>query len=189
MGGVGFDISVLRPNGAKVHNSAKTSSGAVSFMDLFSHVTNTVAQNGRRGALMLSIDIKHPDAKDFIGKKQDLSKVTGANISVQITNDFMNRAVNNEDFWQVFPIDREDIVKDLKFEDFEYDKLYENEKEEGTYFKRVNAKELWDYLIHCAWATAEPGIIFKDNHHNYSPDGVYPLFRGTCTNPLRNLAA
>lgn len=182
-GGVGFDISKLRPNGALVHNSAKTSTGAVSFMDLFSNVTNTIAQAGRRGALMLSISIKHPDAKEFIEKKQDLTKVTGANISLQISNEFMDAVINEKDYYQIYPVDKKiDEVIPNECENYDYDVLYSG-KTENTYFRKINAKKLWDILIHCAWNTAEPGIIFQDNHHNYSPDGVYPEFRGSCTNP------
>lgn len=189
-GGVGFDISKLRPYGSIVNNSAKTSTGAVSFMDLFSHVTNTIAQCGRRGALMLSIDIKHPDAKEFIEKKQDLTKVTGANISVQIDDDFMKCAIseNANLYIQKFPIDTtdEELFGNSSFDElwniYEPNVLY-NGKKENTYFKIVNAKDLWNDIIHCAWSTAEPGIIFQSNHHDYSPDGVYPSFRGSCTNP------
>lgn len=180
-GGNGFDISKLRPKGAKVNNSAKYSTGAVSFMDLFSNVTNTIAQAGRRGALMISMHIEHPDAKEFIEKKQDLSKVTGANISVQIGDNFMKAVINNEDFIQSWPIDA-----DFNYEiDCEYDKLYETKDIHGKtcYYKKVKAKELWNTLIHCAWNTAEPGIIFKTKHYDYSPDGLYPQFRGTSTNP------
>ena len=180
-GGNGFDISKLRPNGAKVNNSAKYSTGAVSFMDLFSNVTNTIAQSGRRGALMISMHIEHPDAKEFIEKKQDLTKVTGANISVQIGDDFMKCVLNNEDYIQRWPIDAKiDIDKNS-----EYDKLVETKDKNGkiAYYRRIKAKELWDTLIHCAWNTAEPGIIFKTRHYNYSPDGLYSQFRGTSTNP------
>ena len=181
-GGVGFDISLLRPNGAKVHNSAETSTGAASFMDLFSAVNSTIAQCGRRGALMLSISIKHPDSLEFILKKQDLSKVTGANVSVQITDEFMQKVENNEDFFQTFPVDGQ-------FDEFDknspYDELVECKQKNGKtgYYKRVSAKELWDKLIHCAWNTAEPGILFQTRHHNFSPDGVYPQFRMVSTNP------
>ena len=197
-GGVGFDISKLRPSGAKVNNSAKSSTGAASFMDLFSHVTNTIAQNGRRGALMLSINILQPDAQVFIEKKQDLSKVTGANVSVQIPDEFMEAVIKNEDVIQRWPIDaciNDSLTHSMNnvngYDEYEYDKLYpmvygDNElssQAKHGYLKRVNAKVLWDKLIHCAWNTAEPGIIFQTKHHDYSPDGVYPSFRGTCTNP------
>lgn len=190
-GGVGFDISKLRPYGSIVNNSAKTSTGAVSFMDLFSHVTNTIAQAGRRGALMLSISIKHPDAKEFIEKKQDLTKVTGANISVQIDDEFMRLATSNYDnlYVQRFPIDATNeelfgVDYDNIINSCELNKLYDG-KTKNTYFKIINAKELWDDVIHCAWSTAEPGIIFQTNHYDYSPDGVYPSFRGSCTNPCQ----
>lgn len=198
-GGVGFDISFLRPNGAIVNNSAKSSTGAASFMQLFSHVTNTIAQNGRRGALMLSILIKHPDALLFIMMKQDLSQVTGANVSVQIDDEFMECVKGDKDYLQVWPVNAE-INEELthkannlnSFDDYEYDKMYpmvytDKSKLSSVvkqgYIKKVKAKDLWDKLIHCAWNTAEPGIIFQTKHHNYSPDGVYPSFKGTCTNP------
>ena len=180
-GGNGFDISKLRPNGAKVNNSAKYSTGAVSFMDLFSNVTNTIAQSGRRGALMISMHIEHPDAKEFIEKKQDLTKVTGANISVQIGDDFMECVINDKDFFQRWPINAK-----IEFDkNVEYDRLITTVDKNGktAYYRKIKAKELWNTLIHCAWNTAEPGIIFKTRHYNYSPDGVYPQFRGSSTNP------
>lgn len=180
-GGVGFDISGLRPNGSVVHNAAKSSTGAASFMDLFSDVTNTISQNGRRGALMLSISVKHPDALEFTEKKQDLTKVTGANVSVQIDDEFMHAAENDEDYFQVWPIDAEVNID----YDAEYDKLCDSTDTNGNkaYYRRIKAKEAWERVIHCAWNTAEPGILFQTRHHQYSPDGVYPTFRGTCTNP------
>lgn len=179
----GYDISKLRPNGAKVNNSANTSSGAVSFMDLFSQVTNTIGQNGRRSALMLSISIVHPDAKEFIEKKQDLTKVTGANVSVAITDEFMSLLDKDDDlFIQKFPIDIDNSELFDSIDGLEFDKLYKGKKK-NTYFKLIHAKELWKTLIHCAWNTAEPGLLFKDRHHQFSPDGIYDSFRGTCSNP------
>jgi len=182
-GGNGFDISKLRPRGARVNNSAKYSTGAVSFMELFSNVTNTIAQNGRRGALMLSMHVEHPDAEEFIEKKQDLTKVTGANISLQIGDDFMNAVKNDGDFFQRWPINSTFIIDDN--DECEYNKLYETVNSEGKtcYYRKIKAKNLWDKLVHCAWNTAEPGIIFKTNHYEYSPDGVYDEFRGSSTNP------
>lgn len=196
-GGVGFDISKLRPSGAAVNNSAKSSTGAASFMDLFSHVTNTIAQNGRRGALMLSISILHPDSLIFIEKKQDLSKVTGANVSVQIPDEFMEAVIKDEDVIQRWPIDaniNEELTEKINgkpVSELEYNTLYPMAYTEGElsstakhgYLMKIKAKELWNKLIHCAWNTAEPGIIFQTKHHNYSPDGVYPSFKGSCTNP------
>ena len=195
-GGVGFDISKLRPSGAAVNNSAKSSTGAASFMDLFSHVTNTIAQNGRRGALMLSISILHPDSLIFIEKKQDLSKVTGANVSVQIPDEFMEAVIKDEDVIQRWPVDaniNETLTEKINgkpISELDYNTLYPmtytediNSIAKHGYLMKVKAKELWDKLIHCAWNTAEPGIIFQTKHHNYSPDGVYPSFKGSCTNP------
>lgn len=180
-GGNGFDISKLRPKGSVVNNSAKYSTGAVSFMDLFSNVTNTIAQAGRRGALMLSMHIEHPDAEEFIEKKQDLTKVTGANISLQIGDDFMDAVVSDSDYIQRWPIKSIVFVAD----DAEYGKLYETVDENGkkAYYRKIRARELWNKLIHCAWNTAEPGIMFKTRHYNYSPDGLYDEFRGSSTNP------
>ena len=177
-GGVGFDISTLRPMGSTVSNAAKTSTGAASFMDLFSNVTNTIAQNGRRGALMLSMNINHPDIKEFITKKQDLSKVTGANVSVQITDDFMNAVERDKDYILRWPIDL-DITGIELFKNPYNELIIFGE----GYIKRVKAKELWDTLIHCAHNTAEPGIMFIDRIHNYSPDGTYDNFRAVSTNP------
>lgn len=191
-GGVGFDISGLRPNGSIVHNSAKMSTGAASFMDLFSNVTNTISQCGRRGALLLSISVSHPDALEFTEKKQDLTKVTGANVSVQIDDEFMKAVENNSDFYQHWPVDSVYMSSETKKEDMEYGKLYpcayadnvySSAIKTGGYIRRVKAKELWDQIIHCAWNTAEPGILFSSRHHNYSPDSVYPQFKGTSTNP------
>ena len=103
-GGVGIDISNLRPSGAKVNNAAKSSTGAVSFMNVYSELTKEVALNGRRGALMISISGKHPDVDEFIKVKQDLTKITGANISVKFDNEFMNAVINNGEYIQRFPI-------------------------------------------------------------------------------------
>ena len=196
-GGVGYDLSNLRPRDAEVHNAAVTSTGAASFMSVCSDVTNEVAQQGRRGALMLSLDIRSCDIKEFIEKKQDLTKVTGANVSVQVTDDFMNAVKNNEDYFLRWPVDScinfylTEKANGIKTENLEYDKLYkmvytDNEftsvAKQG-YMKKVKAKELWDTLIHCAWNTAEPGILFKDKHLNFSPDGIYDKYKGISTNP------
>lgn len=193
-GGVGIDISTLRPAETAVSNAAKTTTGAVSFMHRFSNSTREVAQNGRRGALMLSIDVNHPDVMDFIKIKRDGTSVTGANISIKINNDFMKAVENDEDYILRFPCDisqkeLESIVKiDLGFEDLPLDKLHKVrnqilENGNSIYLKRIKAKEYWDEIIKSAHGYAEPGIIFVDNHHNYSPDGVYPQFKGVTTNP------
>lgn len=186
-GGCGTDLSILRPRGAKVNNAAKTSTGAASFMDVFSAITNEVAQQGRRGALMLSISINHPDSEEFITKKQDLTKVTGANISVKVSDDFMNAVKNDEDFLLRFPVDLKvhELLDKATIDSLEYNHLYENVNGIGEkkFVKKIKAKELWNTLMHCAWNTAEPGIMFEDAMHNYSPDGVYDYFKMISTNP------
>lgn len=188
-GGVGFDISTLRPNQAKVNNSAHFSTGSVSFMDLFSQVTNTIGEHNRRGALMISISINHPDIFEFITKKQDLTKVTGANVSVKITDEFMQAVENDEDYLLRFPIDLDiHSCRDKDYSFYEYNKLYCVNEEKNIYIKRIKAKELWNTLIHCAWNTAEPGIIFEDTMINYAPDGVYPNFKMVSTNPCAEIA-
>ncbi|MCH8028939.1 MAG: adenosylcobalamin-dependent ribonucleoside-diphosphate reductase [Candidatus Dadabacteria bacterium] len=146
-GGVGTDISILRPKGAPVNNSAIYSTGAVSFMDLMSTTTGTIGQAGRRGALMITIDVDHPDVIDFIDIKSDveLSKVKFANISIRITDQFMKAVEDDADF-------------ELKFE---------NEK--VSVKKTVRAKMLWEKIVRSAWASAEPGVIFWDSVKNYSP--------------------
>ncbi len=186
-GGVGYDLSQLRPRGAKVNNAAKSSTGAASFMDVCSDITNEVAQNGRRGALMLSMSINHPDIEEFITKKQDLTKVTGANISVKVTDEFMQAVMEDKDYILRFPIEQ-----DLSYFSEEYlasnygDLIYlEDHKRDNEVFwiKKVRARELWNTLMHSAWNTAEPGIMFEGAMHNYSPDGVYPDFKMVGTNP------
>lgn len=195
-GGVGYDLSQLRPRGVKVNNAAKSSTGAASFMDVCSDITNEVAQNGRRGALMLSMSINHPDIEEFITKKQDLAKVTGANISVKVTDEFMQAVIENKDYTLRFPVDESDLsyketdefgntvciqYNELFDGKREYNKLYSIGK--GRFIKLIKARELWNTLMHCAWNTAEPGIMFEGAMHNYSPDGVYPDFKMVGTNP------
>ena len=178
-GGVGIDISTLRPAETPVSNAAKTTTGAVSFMHRFSNSTREVAQNGRRGALMLSIDINHPDVMDFIKIKRDGTSVTGANISIKINNDFMKAVEADEDYILKFPCDL--VLEGEDYSDLPYNELaVYNVK---NYIKRIKAKEYWEEIIKSAHGYAEPGIIFVDNHHNYSPDGVYPQFKGVTTNP------
>ena len=164
--GVGVDISNLRPSGSRVSNAAGSTSGAVSFMNRFSNTTREVAQNGRRGALMLSMDIAHPDVEDFITIKQDLQKVTGANISIRLSDDFMNAVENNTKYTHKWPIDSDN----------------------PKFTKTVNAKELWDVIIKCAHNTAEPGLIFWDRQHWYSTSSVYPGYENTSTNPCSEIA-
>lgn len=184
-GGVGYDLSQLRPRGAKVNNAARSSTGAASFMDVCSDITNEVAQNGRRGALMLSMSINHPDIEEFITKKQDLTKVTGANISVKVTDEFMQAVIKDEDYVLRYPVNAS--FEEIKEPEMEapyniLSNVTSNGKTIG-YVKKVKARELWNTLMHCAWNTAEPGIMFEGAMHNYSPDGVYPDFKMVGTNP------
>jgi len=162
-GGVGHDLSHIRPEGSPVNNSALTSTGVVSFMERFSNSTREVAQGGRRGALMLSISVKHPDAEKFIDAKIDRTKVTGANVSVRITDEFMNAVVNNEKFTQQYPIDSDNPVV----------------------VQEIDARKLWEKLIHNAWASAEPGILFWDTIARESVPDCYADqgFKTVSTNP------
>tara|TARA_B100000959_G_scaffold520_1_gene522 strand:- start:2687 stop:5272 length:2586 start_codon:yes stop_codon:yes gene_type:complete len=164
--GVGVDISNLRPAGAKVSNAAGSTSGAVSFMNRFSNTTREVAQNGRRGALMLSMDIAHPDIKDFITIKQDLQKVTGANVSVRLSDDFMKAVESNGEYTHKWPIDSDN----------------------PKFTKTIKARELWETIIKCAHNTAEPGLIFWDRQHWYSTSSIYPGYENTSTNPCSEIA-
>ncbi|MBD3637563.1 MAG: adenosylcobalamin-dependent ribonucleoside-diphosphate reductase [Crocinitomicaceae bacterium] len=164
--GVGIDLSELRPENMKVSNAAGTTSGVVSFMERFSNTTREVAQNGRRGALMLTIDIAHPDVENFILSKQDLKKVTGANISIRLSDEFLTAVKNDTEFTQKWPIN----------------------SDEPQMQKTIRAKELWDTIIQCAHNTAEPGLIFWDKQHYYSTSSIYPGFKNTSTNPCSEIA-
>ena len=164
--GVGVDLSELRPKNAKVSNAAGTTTGAVSFMNRFSATTREVAQNGRRGALMLTMDIAHPDIEEFITIKQDLTKVTGANISVRLSDEFMRSVENETTFTLRWPIDSKN----------------------PKYTKEVDALELWKTIIKSAHNTAEPGLIFWDRQHNYSTSSLYPGFKNSSTNPCSEIA-
>lgn len=187
-GGVGIDISTLRPKGTDVTNAAKTSTGAVSFMHRFSNSTREVAQDGRRGALMLSISINHPDVMEFIKVKRDLSQVTGANISIKLNDEFMKAVENDEDYLLRFPCNVYDRVdKSVQLlPTLEYNELIiipEGLYTGITYVKKIKAKEYWDEIIKSAHNVAEPGLMFEDNHLNYSPDGVYEQYKGVTSNP------
>lgn len=162
-GGVGHDMSHIRPKGSPVNNSALTSTGLVPFMERYSNSTREVAQDGRRGALMLSVSIKHPDSEAFIDAKMTEGKVTGANVSVKIDDDFMDAALNDRKYTQQFPIDSDHpMVK-----------------------KEISAKKLWEKIVHNAWKSAEPGVLFWDTIIRESiPDCYADLgFRTVSTNP------
>lgn len=184
-GGVGTDLSNLRPAGSRVTNDAKTSSGMVSFMERYSNSTRETAQNGRRGALMLSVSVNHPDVDQFMDAKLQAGKVTGANISVKLTDEFMKAVKDKSTFIQRFPIDTplEDLFDDNKSGvSPQLDVLYEGVKK-GTYYKIIDAHKLWMKLIHNAWASAEPGILFEDNILRESPADFYEGFQTVSTNP------
>ncbi len=162
-GGVGHDLSHIRPKGSPVKNSALTSTGLGPFMERYSNSTREVAQDGRRGALMLTVSVKHPDAESFIDAKLEQGKVTGANVSVKITDEFMEAVRDDKAFVQQYPIDSEN----------------------PRYVKEINAGELWKKIIHNAWKSAEPGILFWDTVINESvPDSYADLgFKTVSTNP------
>ncbi len=160
-GGVGIDISKLRPKGATVNNAAKESTGAVSFMDIFSQVTGTISQSGRRGALMISMDINHPDIPEFIDCKTDLNRVTFANISVRMNNAFMKAVENDLDYFLHWPCSENDF--NIKI-DAPYGELQSATSINGVkvYYKRVKAKEIFSRLAENNWNYAEPGILYWD---------------------------
>lgn len=162
-GGVGHDLSHIRPKGSPVKNSALTSTGLVPFMERYSNSTREVAQDGRRGALMLSVSIKHPDAEAFIDAKMTEGKVTGANVSVKIDDDFMKAVTENKAYRQQYPINSDTPI----------------------YTKEIDANKLWNKIIHNAWKSAEPGVLFWDTIQRESiPDCYADLgFETVSTNP------
>ena len=162
-GGVGHDLSHIRPHGSPVKNSALTSTGLVPFMERYSNSTREVAQDGRRGALMLSVSVKHPDSEAFIDAKMEQGKVTGANVSVKMHDDFMQAAIEGKMYTQQYPID----------------------SDAPTYTKEVDAAALWKKVIHNAWKSAEPGVLFWDTITKESvPDCYADLgYKTVSTNP------
>ena len=162
-GGVGHDLSHIRPKGSPVNNSALTSTGLVPFMERYSNSTREVAQDGRRGALMLSVSIKHPDSEAFIDAKMEEGKVTGANVSVKLDDAFMKAAISDKNYVQQWPIDAA----------------------EPKVTKEISARELWEKIVHNAWKSAEPGVLFWDTILRESiPDCYADLgFRTVSTNP------
>ena len=162
-GGVGHDLSHIRPKGSPVKNSALTSTGLVPFMERYSNSTREVAQDGRRGALMLSVLIKHPDSEQFIDAKLEQGKVTGANVSVKIDDEFMRAVELNGEYTQNYP-------------------TYSSEP---LFQKTINARDLWDKIVYNAWKSAEPGILFWDTIIRESlPDCYADLgYKTVSTNP------
>ena len=163
-GGVGHDLSHIRPAGSPVLNSALTSTGIVPFMERYSNSTKEVAQDGRRGALMLSLSIKHPDAEKFIDAKLDTNKVTGANVSIKIDDEFMRAAIDGRTYTQQFPINAA----------------------EPKYVNNIDARKLWEKIIHNAWKSAEPGVLFWDTIIResvpdcYADDGFVTVSTNPC---------
>ena len=190
-GGCGTDLSKLRPRGASVNNSAKTTTGAVSFMQIFSEVTATIGQNNRRGALMISLDINHPDIEEFIDCKTDLSKVTFANISVRMNDEFMQAVEQNKDYVLRWPCKGNDVVDSavLKIskhhKEFKYNELIPItvDDEITGYVKVVKARDLFTKLCKNNWDYAEPGILYWDRISNYNIVANDPDFEYAGTNP------
>lgn len=160
--GVGLDISELRPDGMTVNNAARTTSGAWSFSDLYSYITRKVCQDGRRGALMITLDVHHPDVVKFALMKQDLTKVTGANVSIKASDEFMKAVEEDGMYEQRWPLTGSPIVS-----------------------KMVRARDVWNVIIECATKTAEPCIVFWDRILKYSPTYAYPWARSISMNPCQ----
>ena len=161
-GGVGFDISTIRPRGIQTNNAAKTTDGIGVFMERFSNTCREVAQGGRRGALMLSISVHHPEIETFINIKRDLKKVTGANISIRLSDEFMNAVKNGKQYQVRFPVD---------------------EKENPQVSSVVDARNIWNQIIESAHSSAEPGLLFWDTVKRESPADIYEQFQTVSTNP------
>ncbi len=164
-GGVGLSLSTIRPRDSFVSNASRTSTGTYGFMELYSNIGRSIGQGGRRAALMITLDIKHPDAEIFAKAKQDLKYCTGANVSLQITDEFMDAVKNNKNFIQQFPIDSDNpsIIKEIK------------------------AKNLWKVICECAWTTGEPGIIFWDQCLKNLPAECYDGFKSISVNPCSEI--
>jgi ribonucleoside-diphosphate reductase alpha chain len=162
-GGVGFDLSEIRPKGISTSNAAKTTDGIAVFMDRFSNTCREVAQGGRRGALMLTISVHHPEIETFINIKRNQTRVTGANISIRVSDRFMEAVKNDETYVQQWPVDSSN----------------------PKITKVVKARTIWSQIVHAAWESAEPGILFWDNAINNTPSDVYSDvgFGSTSTNP------
>jgi len=192
-GGTGVNISILRPDGSKVNNAAKMSSGAVSFMPLFSQVTETIGQNNRRGALLLLMDIRHPDILKFIWSKSHpedvfgvdqmtgkVPDIYGANISVGITNDFIQAVLDEEDWFFRFP----DRDADPEYYDNHWDGDFDKWDGAWKNYFSMPAKEVMQQIAESAWTSGDPGVLFIDNFQEYCPGTyVHESLKPTCTNP------
>ena len=163
--GVGIDISSLRPEGTRVSNAARTTSGAYSFADLYSYITRMIGQKGRRGALMVTLDVHHPDVTQFATMKHDVTKVTGANISIRLSNEFLKAVEADKKYEQRWPLEGEPKVR-----------------------KQVSAREVWNVIVESATKTADPGLIMWDNMLDNLPAHCYPEFKTISTNPCSEIA-
>lgn len=188
-GGCGSSLDNIRPKGAKVNNSAKTSTGVVTVMEQSSSTTNSVAQDGRRGALMLTLSVRHPDVMEFIKSKRDKTKITGANISLMMDDpSFMKKVIDyvkkdkDSDYLTTYPINLSVSPKDSK--QLALGVLTEVK---GGYAKKFKISDIWNEFIHSNWLCADPGIIFKDHQDTYSPSHPYPGFENVCTNPCSEI--
>jgi ribonucleoside-diphosphate reductase alpha chain len=164
-GGVGIDISNLRPKGEYTHNAAKTTTGIIPFMERYSNSIREVGQNNRRGALIITLNVHHPEIENFITIKNDRKKVTGANISIKLTNEFLEAVKNNKEYELRWPVN----------------------SDKPKISKMVNAKEIWDKIIKNAWENAEPGLLFWDNITTETPADCYEEFASQGCNPCSEL--
>jgi ribonucleoside-diphosphate reductase alpha chain len=165
--GVGTDLSGLRPDGFHVNNAARTTSGAWSFADYYSYITRMIGQSGRRGALMLTLNVHHPDVEMFARMKADLKKVTGANVSIRLSDEFLQAVEDGTAYEQRWPCE---------------------DDAEPIWTKQVDAKQVWKIIIETATATAEPGLIFWDRITKRLPAHSYPQFKTRSTNPCSEIA-
>jgi ribonucleoside-diphosphate reductase alpha chain len=189
-GGIGTDMSRLRPKGALLNNAAKESSGAIDWMKMYDVTGKIIGQNNRKMAMMLSLDIRHPDIEEFITCKQKLDAINNANISTRMCNEFLKAVKEDKDFMLSFPCDivpledEVEVLQDLKYGELTaaLDKYNDN-----FYLKKVKAKEIWDKIIKSAWKTAEPGILNWDKIIDYDPTSVYKELKPCTTNPCGEL--
>ena len=195
-GGCGIDLSKLRPKGAITNNAAKESTGPVSFMDIYSQVTGTISQSGRRGALMVSLDVRHPDIEEFIDCKTDLNRVNYANISVRVNDEFMKAVENDEDYYLRWPCDQELLLEAAAKIQPDYNvltpcyftpDLFDDKRELCGYIKKVKAKQLFQKLAENNWNYAEPGILYWDTMENHNLLNTNKEFKYSGINPCGEL--
>lgn len=198
-GGGGVDVSTIRPKYAPVNNQATSSTGPMLFVQRYNNGTKEVAQDARRGALMVTINILHPDSLDFITAKQKEGELSSINMSVQLDNSFMQAVEHSEEIYLRFPcnipienfqvstysLEKQNEIEMNKLIPMSYctKKYGENSETKTGYIRKVSAKTYWNTIIDCAWKMAEPGLMFSDNHDNYSPDTVYQEYRAITSNP------